>query len=367
MFAGLYKDKTVWLSGHTGFKGAWMAAWLRRLGARVHGYAIDVPTQPALFDQLGLAAQLEHEVGDVRDFATVRASILRVQPDFIFHFAAQTVVRASYTEPVDTYTTNVMGTIAVLEAARALTKPCAAVVVTTDKCYENREIAHAYTEDDALGGHDPYSSSKAAAEIAASSWRRSFFGNSPVRIATARAGNVIGGGDWTKDQLVPDCMRALARGAAIEVRNPAATRPWQHVLEPLSGYLWLGAVLARPDVAGLAPADVSSAFNFGPNPEANQPVRVLVDEVLKHWPGSWIDRSNPNALHEAGLLMISSEKAKRLLKWSPTWTLETAVARTVEFYRELHEGKSAAVALCARHLEAYEKTAAAAGIRWATA
>ena len=258
-FSGLYAGKTVWLSGATGFKGSWLAEWLLSLGARVHGYSLRPDTTPALFDQLRLEERIGNEIADVRDPAAVRKSIEKAQPDFVFHLAAQALVRYSYEHPLETYATNVMGTAHVLEALRSLEKPCAAVIVTTDKCYENREMDYAYAEEDHLGGHDPYSSSKGAAEIVTSGYRRSFFGQSPVRIASARAGNVIGGGDWALDRIVPDCIRALQRGEAIAVRNPAATRPWQHVLEPLSGYLWLAAQLYQPSTLN---AQLATAFNL---------------------------------------------------------------------------------------------------------
>jgi CDP-glucose 4,6-dehydratase len=242
-FRGLYRGKSVFVTGHTGFKGSWLTAWLLELGAHVHGFAQPPPTTPALFDQLGLAARIQHELGDVRHFMAVQRSIAKAQPDFVFHLAAQPLVRRSYEEPLETYATNVLGTAHVLEALRGLQKPCAAVFITTGKCYENREWVHGYREEDPLGGHDPYSSSKAAAEIAIASWRRAFFCDHPVKIASARAGNAIGGGDWAADRIVPDCIRSLQAGQPIAVRNPKATRPWQHVLEPLSGYLWLAALL----------------------------------------------------------------------------------------------------------------------------
>ena len=329
MFSDAYQDKVVWLSGHTGFKGAWLASWLLRLGARVHGFSLPAEN-PSLFRQLDLEHRLEHETGDVRDLDAVKNSIQQVQPDFVFHLAAQALVRLSYEEPLLTYATNTMGTAHVLEALRSLNKPCAAVFITTDKCYENREIDYAYAEEDHLGGYDPYSSSKAAAEIVIAAYRRSFFGKSPVRIASARAGNVIGGGDWALDRIVPDCIRHLQNGEAIPVRNPSATRPWQHVLEPLSGYLWLGALLTQEN------EDVATAFNFGPEKEANRPVIDLVREVLKNWPGTWEDKSDPHALHEARLLMLSTEKAKRVLGWRPVWDFQEALGYTIGWYGSTH-------------------------------
>jgi len=365
MFAGIFQGKTIWLSGHTGFKGAWLARWLVQLGARVHGFSLPPATQPALFEELNLAKLVEHEIGDVRDAGAVKKSILRAQPDFVFHLAAQALVRYSYEHPLETYATNVMGTAHVLEALRSLQKNCAAVIITTDKCYENRELDYAYTEEDPLGGHDPYSSSKGAAEIVISAYRRSFFGKSPVRIASARAGNVIGGGDWALDRIVPDCIRSLQRDEAIPVRNPHATRPWQHVLEPLSGYLWLAATLAQPELVKQDAKEICSAFNFGPDKEANRNVGELVREILKHWPGKWDDKSNPHAPHEAKLLMLSTAKAKNVLHWHPTWNFESAIANTVKWYRGVSENAAKAEALTLHQIADYEAAARAAKIAWA--
>ena len=364
MFGDVYRDRTVWLSGHTGFKGAWLAEWLLGLGARVHGFALAPPTSPALFDQLGLASRVRHEAGDVRDAARVRQSIGQTQPDFVFHLAAQPVVRKSYELPVDTYVTNVMGTAHVLDSLRVLAKPCVAIFVTTDKCYENREWVHAYRESDPLGGHDPYSSSKAAAELAISSWRRSFFPAShPVKIASARAGNVVGGGDWAPDRLIPDCVRALGRGDTIPVRNRTATRPWQHVLEPLSGYLWLGAVLAQPALVPFDPGLFRDAFNFGPNKNSNRTVAEVVQEFLRHWPGRWEDRSDPQAVHEANLLQVSTDKAHHYLSWAPVWAFERTFSQAAHWYRRAHAGGNVAT-LTRDDIAAYAADALTAGVRW---
>jgi len=365
MFAGVFKDKVVWLSGHTGFKGAWLATWLLRLGARVHGFSLPPPTQPALFEQLGLANRISHELGDIRNAETVARSLRATQPDFVFHLAAQALVRPSYAEPLITYDTNVMGTANVLDALRSLTKDCAAVMVTTDKCYENLERVHPYAESDHLGGHDPYSSSKAGAELVISAYRRSFLNATPVRVASARAGNVIGGGDWALDRILPDCIRALQRGEPIGVRNPDATRPWQHVLEPLSGYLWLAALLSRPELLGLDRAAVSSAFNFGPELEANRRVGDVVEEVLRHWPGRWTRPETRSALHEARLLMLDTTKAKQVLHWRPGWNFEAAIGRTVNWYQHTHRDPAAAESLTLADISAYEQAAHAAGIAWA--
>lgn len=369
MFADAYRDRTVWLSGHTGFKGAWLAEWLLHLGARVHGYALTPPTSPALFDQLGLAGRLQHQVADVREAESVAKAIVAVQPDVVFHLAAQPLVRASYDEPLATFDTNVLGTAHVLEAVRRLEKPCAVVVVTTDKCYENREWVHGYREEDPVGGHDPYSASKACAEIVVSAWRRSFFGRSPVRLASARAGNVIGGGDYAKDRIVPDCVRALQAGEVIPVRNRTATRPWQHVLEPLSGYLWLGALLTRPERARVPLASLTSAFNFGPGHDANRTVADLVTEFLKHWPGRWEDRSDPHAVHEAKLLQLTTDKAHAMLGWEPVWRFPETIARTAAWYRQVTAASDAAAAREMTHgqIHAYEEAARQHGLPWALA
>lgn len=366
MFSGAYEGKIVWLSGHTGFKGGWLATWLLRLGANVHGFSLS-PEDHSFFEETNLAPRLEHEIGDVRDLAAVKRSIDRAQPDFVFHLAAQPLVCLSYEQPLETYSTNVMGTANVLEALRSLKKTCAAVFVTTDKCYENCESdSLAYSEGDLLGGHDPYSSSKAAAEIVISAYRRSFFGKSPVHIASARAGNVIGGGDWALDRIVPDAIRSLQRGDTIPVRNPAATRPWQHVLEPLSGYLWLATMLAGTDGNDTAPEKITTAFNFGPDKEANRTVADLVNEILKSWPGRWEDRSDPSAVHEARLLMLSTAKAKRVLNWNPAWNFETAIERTVGWYREVSANRASASDITIAQIEEYEQIAHGHGIKWAT-
>lgn len=328
------------MTGHTGFKGSWLCEWLLSLGAEVYGFSNGIPTRPSLFAQLHLARRIKADIrGDVRDREAVRKTILSVKPDFVFHLAAQPLVRLSYEQPVETFDTNVMGTVNVLDALRFLKRKCSAVMITTDKCYENRETKRPYREDDPMGGYDPYSCSKGCDELVISSYRRSFF-NSPavnVWIASARAGNVIGGGDWAKDRIIPDCFRALQRGEPIPVRNKVSTRPWQHVLEPLSGYLTLGAALdARQDFA-----KVASGFNFGPNPNANRTVKEVVEELLKHAKGKWVDKSDPNAVHEAGLLNLNITKVRKVLDWKPTWDFEETIAKTVEWYVSIAEGKRA--------------------------
>ncbi len=355
-----FAGKKVWVSGHTGFKGAWLCEWLLSLGAEVHGFSLPEPvSEPSLFAQLDLSNRIQDGRGDIRDAAVLTESIRQADPDFVFHMAAQPLVRLSYKQPMETWQTNVMGTIQVLEALRkiqedsdvALISPMVAVFITTDKVYENREWLHGYREEDPLGGYDPYSSSKGAAEIAIASWRRSFFHAGPIRIASARAGNVIGGGDWAADRIMPDAIRALAAGTPIPVRNQTSTRPWQHVLEPLSGYLLLAAKLAST-LDPRVPTDLCSSFNFGPQLESNRTVRELVEESLKHWPGEWKDLSDPLAPHEAGKLNLATDKAFHMLGWSPRWDFATTIAKTVEWYREVQQGASP-LELTQKHIQTY--------------
>lgn len=338
-----FGGKRVLLTGHTGFKGTWMAEWLIALGSNVTGYSLPPPTQPSLFHSAAMEKRLQHIEGDVRDAARLRDVISAGEFDFVFHLAAQPIVRVSYADPTGTFETNVMGTINTLEAVRRAARVCVVVVITTDKCYENREWLHGYREEDPLGGHDPYSASKAAAEIAVSAWRRSFFSpDKGMLVATARAGNVIGPGDWAADRIVPDCIRALQGGRPIPVRNKVSTRPWQHVLEPLGGYLLLAAQLAASRENGdkNRAARLASAFNFGPPLSSNRTVADLVGEVLKHWPGTWEDRSDPNAPHEAGKLNLTTDKAFHLLGWRARWDFAATIAHTIRVYRELSAAPS---------------------------
>lgn len=367
-FGGCFENKTVFVTGHTGFKGSWLCEWLLFLNAKVVGFSLPPDASPSLFEQLRLADRLHHRLGDIREPASLRAAIEASQPDFVFHLAAQPLVRRSYREPVETYSTNVTGTINLIEALRSLTKPCTALFITTDKCYENRDWVYGYRENDSLGGHDPYSSSKAAAEIAIASWRRSFFQNHPVRIASARAGNVIGGGDWAADRIVPDCMRALTLGQPVLLRNPNSTRPWQHALEPLSGYLWLAAKLSQPDAPlGTDPDALDSAFNFGPGPDANRTVRELVEEILRHWPGQWTDGSESTAPHESRLLQLSCDKASALLDWQPTWGFADAILETTRWYQDVMRSGGAGFAsrITSSQISSYTAKAVALGRAWA--
>lgn len=361
-FSGVFRRKRVLVTGHTGFKGAWMCEWLLQLGADVAGYSLEPPTTPSMFEELDLQRRIGQGHGDVRDLAVLRATFQRHQPDFVFHLAAQSLVRRSYADPIETFATNILGTANVLEAVRLAERPCVVVVVTSDKAYENREWPHGYREEDAFGGHDPYSASKGATEIVTAAYRRSFFEGTAtgISIASARAGNVIGGGDWAADRLVPDCMRSLQKREAILIRNPSATRPWQHVLEPLSGYLWLAA---RLQLTGGHESRLASGFNFGPTVASNRPVGELVREILRHWPGTWNDGRDPAAVHEANLLGLATDKAFHLLGWLPTWEFAETVAYTVDWYRRRAAGGEMLEFTRAQIAE-YVAAARARGISW---
>jgi CDP-glucose 4,6-dehydratase len=363
-FAGAYNGKRVLVTGHTGFKGSWLCEWLLGLGANVAGLALSPDATPSLFEQLELADRLDHTIADIRDPASILALVERFRPDYLFHFAAQPLVRRSYREPLLTWQTNVIGTANVLEALRRVDWPCAAVLVTTDKCYENREWPHGYRETDALGGHDPYSSSKAAAEVAIASWRRSFFSNGhPVRLASTRAGNVIGGGDWAEDRIVPDLVRALLAKQAVGVRNPLATRPWQHVLEPLSGYLAIAAALRSEPRQHL----LETAFNIGPDHDSNASVQCVVETALEFWNGAW-DRVGEGGPHEATFLHLDNSKIRSLLGWRPVLSLRESIRLTVEWYRDTngHHSAEAISERTVRDIREFETAARHANVSWLT-
>lgn len=345
-FHDIFRHRRVLVTGHTGFKGSWLSEWLINLGAEVHGYALDPLSHALLFEQLRLGKRLaaDHRA-DILDKDRLASVTRELAPEFVFHLAAQPLVRLSYQQPVETFAVNVMGSIHMLDALRCSGHQCTVVMVTTDKCYENREWIHPYREDDRLGGHDPYSASKGAAEISIAGWRRSFSHaiDAPIRIASARAGNVIGGGDWAPDRIVPDAIRAVLAGQPISVRNPHATRPWQHVLEPLSGYLQLAAAIHAKSqnlpIAGPAPLEsLCSGFNFGPAVSANQSVGILVDTLLTHTGGTWQTAAESNAPHEAAKLHLATEKAYHLLGWEPVWSFQESVRMTAEWYLEVAGG-----------------------------
>lgn len=351
-----YAGRRVLVTGHTGFKGSWLTLWLNDLGAEVTGYALTPDTTPALYERAGVEPSGRSVLGDVRDAARLAAVVREGRPEVVLHLAAQSLVRRSYREPLETLQTNVLGTANLLEAVRAAGRPCAVVIVTSDKCYENQERAEGYREHEPMGGHDVYSMSKGAAELVTASWRRSFFApprlaEHGVAVATARAGNVVGGGDWAADRIVPDAIGALAAGKPIPVRNPAGVRPWQHVLEPLSGYLLLGTRLLGPQAAGHA-----EAWNFGPRLEDARPVREVVEALIGAWgSGRWDDQHDPHAPHEAGLLRLDIGKATSRLGWAPRWSFDETFRRTVEWYRAFHAGAStgALADLCRAQIHHY--------------
>lgn len=364
IFGGAYLGKRVLVTGHTGFKGGWLSLWLRELGAEVHGLALPAPAGPNLHSLIQPGTFQQEVTADMGDAAAVQAAVGRIRPEFIFHLAAQPLVRRSYVAPVETVQTNVLGTVNLLEAVRQLGWPCHVVVVTTDKCYLNQDWVHGYRETDPLGGHDVYSASKAACEVLVAAWRKSFFEPDPRlgAVVTARGGNVIGGGDFAADRLVPDCIRSLAAGEAIRVRNPQSTRPWQHVLDCLSGYLWYGASLSAPG----AKARVAGSLNFGPLIRDNRDVQSLVEALLEHWPGRWVDASDPRAPHEAGRLHLATDLAAAQLGWQPTWGFAETVRRTAAWYQQFHQrGPRAMRTLSLRQIEAFVRDAARAGLPWA--
>lgn len=350
--AAFWRGKRVLITGHTGFKGAWLAIWLARMGAHVTGVALPPATSPNLYGLAGVERVIaaSHFL-DIRDAECLTQLIQAAEPDVLLHLAAQALVRSSYASPVETFATNLMGTVHVLEAIRNSHATRVAVMVTTDKVYLNREWARPYREDDTLGGHDPYSASKATCEIAIASYRSAFLHAQGVRIASARAGNVVGGGDWSADRLLPDAMRAWQAGHTLDIRRPNAVRPWQHVLEPLSAYLLLAQALWQ----GRAPEE---AYNFGPNPQDAASVRRLIELAQQSWGGgakvSWGDGTE--GPHEAGLLSLDTARAQRVLGLVPHWGLEETVTRTVNWYRSAIAGSNA-LALCHANIDAFEACA----------
>lgn len=321
-----WKGKRVFLTGHTGFKGSWLSLWLEDMGAVVKGFSLDPYTQPNLFEVAEVSSGIESEIGDIRDYEKLKSSVESFSPNIILHLAAQPLVRDSYVDPLGTYETNVMGTANLLQASRELSDLKSIVIVTTDKCYENREWEWGYRENEAMGGYDPYSSSKGCAELVTSAFRRSFFQSTDVAIASARAGNVIGGGDWSKDRLIPDVLRSYNEGEQVVIRNPKATRPWQHVIEPLSGYLMLAEELHNRGSA------LAEPFNFGPRDEDCQSVESILNTINVNWedcPGWRLDdEANP---HEARFLKLDISKAKDKLNWTPKWNLESTIKRIVDW------------------------------------
>ncbi len=353
-FKSAFKNKKVFLTGHTGFKGAWMSVWLSELGAVVKGYALKAE-EPSLYRMINTQLKNHQSViADIRNKTRLEKEITSFQPDFIFHMAAQPLVRESYTIPLETFEVNVMGTAHVLEAVKKLSKKCVVVIITTDKVYKNPENGKPFKEEDPLGGHDPYSSSKAAAEIVTASYRLSFFHPDHYKehkksVSTARAGNVIGGGDYAKDRIVPDIIRALQAEKVVTVRNPLAVRPWQHVLEPLSGYLTLASAMSKE------PKKFAGSYNFGPKLKDALAVETLVQQAIKNWgSGTYKTAKIKKAPHEAGLLKLDISKAAKELKWFPVWNAKEAIERSVGWYKKAQINKSSSYAYCINNIKEYK-------------
>ena len=359
----IFADRRVVITGHTGFKGSWLSLWLRSLGADVVGLSIGVPTEPSHFNAAALAGLVQDHRADIRDGDAVRKLLRDAQPDFVFHLAAQSLVRRAHADPMETWQTNAMGTLNVLEALRTLKKPCTAVLITSDKCYDNVEWVWGYRETDALGGPDPYSASKGAAELAIRSHVRSYFPkDGPVRIAVARAGNVIGGGDWAEHRIVPDCVRSWSRGESVQLRNPLATRPWQHVLEPLSGYLTLATALQADGRLHGEP------FNFGPPAQQDHCVRELVSTMAKHWDQVRSEEvpARDGGPHESGLLKLNCDKALHHLHWRAVWNFEETVRETALWYQQYYRAPETPIAEFSRgQIAAYAAQAREQGLPWA--
>ena len=333
-----YKGKTVLITGHTGFKGSWLTLWLESLGAKVIGYSLDPPTDPSVFQATGLSGRIIDIRGDILDCNNVFETVKKYRPEFIFHLAAQPLVRHSYKNPLETFNVNIIGTANILESIRLSQYSTTCVCITSDKCYENREWDYAYREIDPLGGHDPYSASKGAAELVIASYRKSFFTtgkeNFFVSLSSARAGNIIGGGDWAEDRIVPDCIRALTKGNPVEIRNPRAIRPWQFVLDPLFGYLWL-ALKMKED-----PEEYAEAWNFGPNHSNAVDVQTITEKIIQEWgSGTWKGRpQNENAPHEATYLKLDIAKSITRLGWKPVYDIGEAIQKTIDWYKQFYSG-----------------------------
>lgn len=361
MFNNIYKNKTVLITGNSGFKGSWLSLWLNKLGANVIGYSLPPHTEPSIFKALGLEDKITHITGDVRDENTLTKTLQAHKPDIVFHMAAQPLVGLSYEQPKLTYETNIMGTINLFEAVKKTDSFKAIVNVTTDKCYENNSDKQPYKETDPMGGYDPYSSSKGAVELISSAYRNSFFNNEeyPIALATARAGNVIGGGDWAQDRLVPDLIRSLASKTELHIRNPKATRPWQFVLEPLSGYLQLGAYLLTYG------AKYAEGWNFGPESESILPVDEIIQNTIKAWGAQDYSYELQNTYHEAQNLTLDINKAKSLLKWQPSYNNKEMLQSTVNWYKKFYEGNENMYEFSLNQINEYCLKAKDLGLLWA--
>ena len=364
MFNNIYKDKKVLITGHTGFKGSWLTTWLLNLGADICGISLDIPTKPSMFEELKLEEKIEHHFADIRDLDKIKEIVNSFKPDFLFHLAAQPIVSKSYADPLETISTNVMGTANILEVLRTLGNPCNVVIITSDKCYENVEWVWGYKETDPVGGRDIYSGSKGAAEVIFHAYQKSFFPTSDgnIKMATGRAGNVIGGGDWAEDRIVADCMRAWNSGKQVEIRCPDATRPWQHVLEPLSGYLSLGQGLAEN------PENHGEQYNFGPRAEQNHSVKELLSDLSDHWDFKNSDEAylitDHIPFHEAGLLKLNCDKALFHLKWEANLNYKECIKFVSEWYFDFYKSDTNIFDKTLSQIEEYEKEAKNKGLKW---
>jgi CDP-glucose 4,6-dehydratase len=343
-----WHGKRVLLTGHTGFKGSWLSLWLQSMGANLRGISLIPPTNPSLFEVARVSAGMEHHLVDLRDYFAVKSHIDSFKPEIIIHMAAQSLVRLSYLNPIETYSTNVMGTLHVLDAARQSGSVKAIVNITTDKCYENKEWVWGYREDEPMGGYDPYSNSKGCVELISSAYRRSFLKDAGIAMATARAGNVIGGGDWALDRLVPDTLRALQANEPVQIRSPYATRPWQHVLEPLSGYLLLAERLIMHG------QDYAEGWNFGPYDDDARPVQRIVEQLCEFWGNnaSWVLQPGDHP-HEANFLKLDISKARQRIQWSPRWSLDTALNHIVDWHQSWLNGSDMR-SVCLSQISQYE-------------
>lgn len=364
-FNNCFSGKTVIVTGNTGFKGSWLSIWLHHLGANVTGISKEIPSQPSLFEELELAQKIDHHFADICDLPAMKQIFESVQPDFVFHLAAQPIVAASYQDPISTLQTNVMGTANILEAMRGLTKPCSSVMITSDKCYDNVEWTWGYRETDALGGKDPYSASKGAAELVIKTYYHSYFNkpDSLVKLVAVRAGNVIGGGDWAANRIVPDCVRSWSVQKPVKIRSPHSTRPWQHVLEPLSGYLRCAQVLSENKIA-----ITGEAFNFGPNSDQNHTVLELLQTISKSWKQllpSFFEIEQVTTFHEAGLLKLNCDKALHLLQWKPVLEYDQTAHFTGSWYNSFYNNRNEDLyAFTCSQLQQYESLARKKELAW---
>lgn len=363
MFKEVYKNKRILVTGHTGFKGSWLTMWLLNLGAQVAGYSIGVPTIPSHFDELKIEGKIKHYLGDIRDYDNFLKICQEFKPEFIFHLAAQPLVRDSYENPRETFEVNMIGTLNVLEVIKQLKEIVkVGVIITSDKCYDNVEWVYGYREDDKLGGEDPYSGSKGAAELIVKSYMHSFFKEGFPNICTTRAGNVIGGGDWAKDRIVPDIIRSWSNNNAVEIRSPHSTRPWQHVLEPLSGYLCIGAELYKDNSDHR-----NQAYNFGPDSKVNKNVGELIDEMKQLWKNSpgWINKHVDDGKKEANLLKLNCDKANITLQWYPVMGFEETIDFTMSWYTNFYFDKKSVFEFTMKQIDEYTSKAQKRGVKWA--